>query len=181
VSEEFNLKRVALPEGVSVGKVDPLPISAKDVSLASKFHGHGVALSRSDLTCFCGRPCYAERTLASRTVYAKRPIAGSMAIAREIAKFKGDFRRAIDRKVTGVSCDLGKFRSDMRAVFSPVFVSHGESARELSVIREFLRNSFSKMFSGKDYDLVYDQCDRILEHGGAMVLFGAINSLLLAA
>jgi hypothetical protein len=114
----------------------------------------------------------------NRIACVKKPIASSMHMARDISKFKCVLKQGLSQLRNLDGDHFIRFRDNLRTVFVPVFRSHVELERDLSAIRIFLKDSFSKMFDEKNAKLVYDQCIRILEQSGAMALFGTLNSTL---
>jgi hypothetical protein len=63
-------------------------------------------------------------------------------------------------------------------MFVPIFMSRGESAKELGEIRKFIGDLLARTSDRKNVREIYNRCNRVLEHSGAMALFGILRSAL---
>jgi hypothetical protein len=102
-----------------------------------------------------------------------------MSVARDVSKFMRLFSKQLHSRESLIAAGhFTKLGKDLRAVFAPVFMSRGESAKDLIAIESFLKDLFSKIFDEKDFHLACGQCFCILKQGGAMALFGMLNSAI---
>ncbi|MDR2721043.1 MAG: hypothetical protein LBB15_02020 [Puniceicoccales bacterium] len=154
--------------------------------VACEFQGHSIGfLWRSCAGDFSGinsRAKYTNCSLGTRSVLAKRSISSFVHIARDVSQLrnslvKGFVRLRRDSKVTGDY--LRGLEEELRTIFTPIFMSRGESARELNRIRSFV-GVLLESFDKRSAKQMRNQCNYVLECGGAMALFGVLRSVLKA-
>ncbi|MDR0595099.1 MAG: hypothetical protein LBF94_00125 [Puniceicoccales bacterium] len=127
-------------------------------------------------------PRYCNRTLEARVVLAKRPISSSVCIASDVSQLQKSlervFTRLCDEAGVAGSTLLREYERNFRHIFAPIFISRGESAEDLNKIREAIRHLLAQAFDGRNAKRIYSQCNRVLEHSGAMTVFGILRSAL---
>ncbi|MDR0679851.1 MAG: hypothetical protein LBF42_02340, partial [Puniceicoccales bacterium] len=125
-----------------------------------------------------GAPRYCDRILEARAVLAKRPISSSVCIASDVSRLQKSLERVFTRLCDEAGVDvadsalLKEYERNFRRIFAPIFMSRGESAEDLSRIREAIRHLLVQVFDERNANRVYSQCNRVLEHSGAMTVFG---------
>jgi hypothetical protein len=127
-------------------------------------------------------PRYYDRILEVRVVLAKRPISSSVCIASDVSQLQKSLERVFTRLCdeAGVSGStlLRECEHNFRRIFAPIFISRGESAEDLNKIREAIRHLLAQAFDERNAKQIYSQCNRVLEHSGAMTVFGILRSAL---
>ncbi|MDR1255454.1 MAG: hypothetical protein LBJ94_00800 [Puniceicoccales bacterium] len=155
------------------------PVGSKGEVGASKFCGHLIRLSSNGYIGNIGKAKYIDRSLKIRSVLAKRPISNSVDIASNISQLRKSLVKAFAQ--LGGNANVGRlceYECKLRTMFAPIFMTRGESAKELGKIRSFVDELLAKMPDQKSVKQICSQYNHILEHSGAMVLFGILRSAL---
>jgi hypothetical protein len=154
------------------------------VDETGKFFGHSIKFVPKSGANNFGEAKFLAHSLAKRAVLAKRSISDSVYIARDVSKLRNSLSRELaklrDASTPDCAC-LRRFSDSLCAMFTPIFMSRGESADELDKIRGSLGDLLVKEFGRKSAKKLLDQCLHILDCSGAMALFGVLQSALRAA